>query len=102
MKKIAILVLAMLLSACATQSESTQSVQETYVQACVAYGAAFGTAVALRKAGKLNAPQIAQITLVDDEVTPICTGTLPADPDAATQQITAAVTRLVILEASQP
>lgn len=101
MKKIATVLLVLLLAGCSTQSESTQGVQDAYAQACAGYGAAFGTALALRKAGKLNASQIAQITLLDNEVTPICTGNLPVDPNAAVQQITAAVTRLALIEASQ-
>ncbi len=96
MKKL-ITILALALSACAT----TQSTQVTYVQACATYGAAFDAALQLRIAGKLNQPQIDQVTLLDAQITPICTGALPADPDAATQQITAAVTTLTVLELSK-
>lgn len=78
---------------------TTQSAQVTYVQACGAYNAAFKAALDARVAGKLNASQIAQVSLVDSQITPICTGPLPADPTVATQQVTAAVTSLAILGA---
>jgi uncharacterized lipoprotein YajG len=96
MKKLAILAM-LVLAGCAT----TQSAQTGYTQACAAYGAAFSTALQLRIAGKLNKAQIDQVTLIDGQITPICTGPLPADPTAATQQITAAVTTLAILEAAK-
>jgi hypothetical protein len=96
MKKLAILV-ALALAGCAT----TQSAQTGYTQACEAYGAAFSAALQLRIAGKLNKAQIDQVTLLDSQITPICTGPLPADPTAATQQIAAAVTALTILEATK-
>lgn len=75
-----------------------QSTNLTYTQACAAYGAAFSAALQLRLAGKLNQAQIDQVTLLDSQVTPICTGPLPADSTAAAQQVTAAVTTLTILE----
>lgn len=81
---------------CAT---SPQTAQVTYTQACAAWGAAFSTALELRRAGKLNQAQIDQITILDSQATPLCTGPLPADPTAAAQQVTAAVTSLAILEA---
>lgn len=90
-------VLVLGLAACTT----TQTTQVTYVQACGAYSAAFSTAVALRQAGKLSQAEIDTITLVDSKITPICTGPLPVDPTAAAQQVTAAVTQLLILEAAK-
>lgn len=96
MKKLAIIAV-LVLAGCATQ----QSTQVGYTQACAAYGAAFDTALQLRVAGKLTRAQIDQVTLIDSQITPICTGTLPADPTAATQQITAAVTTLTILEVAK-
>jgi hypothetical protein len=107
MKKLLIiaagLVLANALTACASSSSaaSTPSAQVGYAQACAAYAGLFATAAELRKAGKLNQPQIDQVTLLDSQITPICTGPLPADADAATQQITAAVTSLTIIEIAQ-
>lgn len=81
-----------------TPALQVQSTQLTYTQACAAWGAAFSTALQLRVAGKLNQAQIDQVTLLDSQVTPICTGPLPTDPTAATQQVTAAVTAMAILE----
>jgi len=84
----------LVLPACST----TQSTQISYVQACAAYGVAFNTALNLRLAGKLSADQIAQVTILDSQITPVCTGPLPADTTAATAQITAAVANLAIIE----
>lgn len=105
MKKLLIiaagLALAASVSGCTTTGQAAptaQATQVTYTQACAAYGAAFAGALELRRAGKLNRAQIDQVTLLDSQVTPICTGTLPADVGAATQQITAAVTTLTIIE----
>lgn len=86
------------LTGCAT---STASTQVSYIQACATYNTAFGTALILRESGKLNASQIQQITLLDSQITPICTGPLPTNPDAAMIQITAAVTSLAIIETIQ-
>jgi PBP1b-binding outer membrane lipoprotein LpoB len=98
MKRLALIFAAALaVSGCAT----TQSTQVSYTQACAAYGAAFETMLQLRVAGKLNQPQIDQVTLLDSQVTPICTGPLPADPTAAATQVTAAVTALTIIEVSK-
>lgn len=94
----------MLLAGCASITGSqatTQTAQVTYTQACMAYGAAFAAALELRRAGKLNHAQIDQVTLLDSQITPICTGPLPADPNAATQQVAGAVTALTILEVAQ-
>lgn len=102
MKKIILALLLCGLSACASvtgPAATTQSAQVSYVQSCAAFGAAFNVALQLRLAGKLNQSQIDQVTLLDSQITPICTGPLPADPTAATVQITAAVTALTILEA---
>lgn len=97
---LSLLTLAASTSGCASPTaESTlQTIQVSYAQACAAYSAAFAGALQLRKAGKLNQAQIDQVTLLEGQVTPICTGTLPADTGAATQQITAAVTTLTIIE----
>lgn len=91
-------VTALAMTACATPTATPQQMQIAYVQACVTYNAGFGTAVALKQAGKLNPSQIEQISLIDATITPLCTGPLPANPQTATAQITAAVTSLAILE----
>ena len=107
MKKLLIvaagLVLANALAGCSAPSGNppSPSAQVGYAQACAAYAGVFATALELRKAGKLNRPQIDQVTLLDSQITPICTGPLPADADAATRQITAAVTSLTIIEIAQ-
>ncbi len=103
MKKLAILaVLALAGCASITGPNATpQTAQVTYTQACAAYGAAFSGALQMRKAGQLNRAQIDQVTLLDSQITPICTGPLPKDPTVATTQITAAVTALTILQAAQ-
>lgn len=98
MKIILASTLALALGACAT---TTPQAQTQYVQACAAYGAALTTAATLRKDGKLTAAEIAQISLVDQQITPICTGPLPANPTAQTQQITAALTSLAIMEGTK-
>jgi hypothetical protein len=92
-----ILCSALSLVGCAT----TQSTQVAYVQACSGYAAAFSAAVVLRANGKLSQKDIDAITLMDTTVTPLCTGPLPTDPTLATQQVTAAVTTLLLLEAAQ-
>jgi hypothetical protein len=99
MKKLVIAsLLAVTLAAC---SPPVVSPQQAYVQACGTYGAAFSVALQLRTAGKLNQTQIDQITLVDKQVTPICTGALPADLTTAAQQIAKAITTLTVMEAAQ-
>jgi hypothetical protein len=82
-------------SGCATQVDP--SVQ--YVQGCAAYAAAFSTAVSLRQTGKLSQGQIDTVTLLDSQITPICTGPLPSDPSAMTVQVTSAVTSLLLITA---
>lgn len=86
------------LSLAACGSVSVQSAQVAYTQSCAAYGGAFDVMIALRKAGKLNQSQIDQVTIIDSQITPMCTGPLPNDLDTATAQVTAAVTALTILE----
>ena len=96
MKKL-IAIFLMVLAGCAT----TQSTQVAYVQACATYGAALNIAVAMMNQHKLTPTEIDQISAIDQQIYPICTGALPADPTAATQQITAALTTLTILETAK-
>jgi hypothetical protein len=102
MKKL-ILCGALLVAGCTTTTTTTttQTTQQDYVQACAVYSGAFAVVLALREAGKLNQVQIDQVTLIDSQVTPLCTGTLPADTDVAAAKITAAITTLTILETVQ-
>lgn len=99
--KIALSLIAILsLAGCATAPNADpRAAQLQYAEACGAYGAAFATALQLRVAGKLSKSQIDQITLVDSQITPICTGKLPADTNAATLQVTQALTSLATIEA---
>ncbi len=85
------------LTGCVTTGGQARSPQATYVQACSSYGTAFAVALAARKAGKLNQSQIDTVTLLDAQITPICTGPFPQDPDVKVQQITAAVTTMAII-----
>ena len=98
-----LLVLLSALGACASFAPGATSsqVDTQYAQACIAYGAAFNAALQLRTAGKLTAAQIAAVNTVDQTVTPICTGPLPANPQAAIVQITAASTTLVVMAATK-
>jgi hypothetical protein len=88
---------ALALAGCATGQP--QAPQVTYTQACAAWGAGFSVALEMRKTGKLTPEQIDQVTILDSQINPICTGPLPTDPAAATVQITSAVTALAIIEA---
>jgi len=97
MKKLICFLAILVLTACAT----TQNAQQSYVQACAAYGAGFSTALQLREQGELNPAQISAISGLDAQITPICSGPLPANPDAATVQITSAVTTLAATLAIQ-
>ena len=83
------------LTACATNNSTTQpNVQVTFVQACGAYESAFGVAVQLRINGQLSPAAIKDISIIDSQVTPICTGPMPADSNTAVAQITTAIASL--------
>ena len=90
MKRVLAFLAVSVLAGCAT----TQSAQQDYVAACSAYNSAFSAALSLRQQGKLTAAQINAVSDLDSQATPLCTGALPSNPTAATQQITAAVTAL--------
>ncbi len=98
---------ALSLGACSTVPGTNQvtvdvhTMQVRITQACVGYGAAFSTAVELRAAGKLSPTEINQITLISNQVTPICDAkTIPSDPTVALTEVTAAVAQLGVLEAA--
>ncbi len=96
-----ILMLTALLDGCASgpnAPNATQNAQVNYIQACNAWGSALTAAAKLRLDGELSAQAVQQITTLDATITPVCVGPLPADPTAATAQITAAVTELGIIE----
>lgn len=95
MKRIIAVIAIAILSACATTqtpqtASSTQSVQVTYTQACTAYSGAFSAALDARKAGKLTPSMIASIGAIDAQITPLCTGSLPANIQSAVTAITSA------------
>ena len=85
------------LSGCAT----TQNAQDGLVVACTAYSSAFEAALTLREQGKLTPTQIQAVTLLDSQVTPLCTGQLPADITTAITEVTAAITTLAATVAIQ-
>ncbi len=87
-----------LLGGCAS---TPQAAQAQYVQECAAYGTALTLGAQMKAAGKLNAVQVQQLLLIDSQITPICSGQLPADPTSATQKVTAALTTLAILEGTK-
>ncbi len=94
LKAILILVVLLALAACAT----TQQTDVALTQACGAYGAAFKIALQRRQAGKLNPAQIQTVNNADKTVTPICTGQLPPNPQAATAEVSSELALLVALE----
>lgn len=104
MKRIIAIVAIAILSACATPPASStvtptaQKIQVTVTQACTAYGAAFTAALDARRAGKLSPAQIKSIGAIDAQITPVCTGTLPADTQAAVIQITAAIANMALAQ----
>lgn len=110
MKKFLVALFAALtlsLVACSTVPGTNQvtvdvhTMQVRITQACVGYGAALSTAGELRAAGKLSPTEINQITMISNQVTPICTTpTVPADPTVALTQVTSAVAQLGVLEAA--
>lgn len=107
MKRIIAIIAIAILAACATPPVSptvtptVQKIQATVTQACTAYGAAFSAALDARRAGKLSLAQIKSIGAIDAQVTPICTGALPADTQAAVIQITAAIANMAIAQGAK-
>lgn len=99
MNKILALITIISLAGCAATPSTPQQSQLSYAEACGAYGAAFATALQLRIAGKLSQSQISQISLVDSQITPICTGAIPANPTEAAAKVTAAITSIATIEA---
>ena len=101
-----IIFLALCLTGCGVFSTTATApqIQTSYSKACLAYAGALQTASTLAKAGKLSAASIAEITDIDNQITPICSQAAPADSTAVTQQITTAVTNLLadsIIQQSQ-
>ena len=108
MKKfLPVLFLSSLLVACATVSPTgtvvTPSPQVAFVQACGSLNIAMNTLVQVRASGKFvpTESQKQQVELIYQSVLPMCGPgvPLPADPTAAAQKVTAAVTTLSVMEA---
>jgi len=83
-------------SASATMSPA--QLQANWLQACLAYEGA--QKALLANIGKLSDAQLKQALIVTHQITPLCLKP-PADLNAATVQITAAVTTITILSAAQ-
>jgi hypothetical protein len=95
-----LLIAVLALTGCVTAPNADpKAAQLQYADACGAYGVAFATALQLRTAGKLSQSQISQITLVDSQVTPICTGAMPTNPAEAAAKVTQAIASLATIEA---
>ena len=82
-----------ILAACT--SVVPQSSQEAYTQSCAAYNVARDVVTELRAAGKLSQSQIDQLALIP----PLCTGPVPAEPEAEVAKVIATV---AVLEAMRP
>ena len=92
MKRFLTVAISLALTACATP----QQTQTTFVQACGAYNVALNSAVQLRISGKLSPSEIDSVTLVDQTVFPLCTGTLPTDGNSALATVEAATANLIL------
>jgi len=77
---------------------SPAQLQANWLQACLAYEGA--QKALLANIGKLSDAQLKQALIVTHQITPLCLKA-PADLNAATVQITAAVTTITILSAAQ-
>jgi len=101
MKKI-ILVLVIALAGCAGFGNSTTTGADqgkvNFVQNCTIYAGVLNGALQAAQAGKLNAEQTVQLKTISLNVSPICKGPVPVNTDAATAQVTAAITTLTVYE----
>ena len=82
----------------ASATMSPAQLQANWLQACLAYNGAQKAAIA--NLARLNNTQLQTLLMVTHQITPICLKQ-PADLNAATVQITAAVTTITILGAAQ-
>lgn len=105
MKKLLTPLLALMLGACTTTAGlklptlPPVNYNVRFVQGCTIWASAFSTALQMRQTGKLNDAQIAQVNILDNQLTPLCTAkTLPANPQVAVGQVTAALTTIGVLE----
>lgn len=79
-------------------SMSAAQLQANWLQACLAYEAAQKAAIA--NMARMSNANLQRLLIVTHQITPICLKQ-PADLNAATVQITAAVTTITILGAAQ-
>ena len=82
----------------ASATMSPAQLQANWLQACLAYEGA--QKALLANIGKMSDAQLKQALIVTHQITPLCLKA-PADLNAATVQITAAVTTITILSAAQ-
>ena len=82
----------------ASAAISPAQLQANWLQACLAYNAAQKTAIA--NLGRMSNENLQRLLIVTHQITPICLKQ-PTDLNAATVQITAAVTTITILGAAQ-
>ncbi len=74
------------------------TLQTSLVEACSAYSTAFNAALDLRVQGKLSIPEINSITKFDDQVAPICNGTVPSNPAIQSSIVQAAIANLTAIK----
>jgi hypothetical protein len=82
----------------ASAAISPAQLQANWLQACLAYNAA--QKAALANIGRMSNANLQRLLIVTHQITPICLKQ-PTDLNAATVQITAAVTTITILGAAQ-
>ena len=82
----------------ASATQSAAQLQANWLQSCLAYEGAQKTAIA--NMGRMSNANLQRLLIVTHQITPICLKQ-PADLNAATVQITAAVTTIGILSAAQ-
>ena len=88
----------LLLAGCVNAPQATPAQQQaiTFAQACSGYAAALSSAIALNNQGKLAKSQVQAITLIDADISPICTGPVPANNNVLITKVTAATTQLLL------
>ncbi|MDE2254323.1 MAG: hypothetical protein KGL42_08685 [Betaproteobacteria bacterium] len=85
-------------SAASSAAMSQAQLQANWLQACLAYEGAQKAAIA--NMARMSNANLQRLLIVTHQITPICLKQ-PADLNAATVQITAAVTTIGILSAAQ-
>ncbi len=91
------------MSGCATLSSTTPVTltqeQQMYSNTCDEYNTALSLVLVFGEHGYLTKPDIQQVNMIDETITPLCnTGVFPANMVTATQQITTALTQLAVYE----